>query len=101
MILEALKLEEICECCHGEGEVPNEEVIQLAKEFEEKVQWFQKDEGLPRHLAMDKTEALFERQGKILPWNEPDHFSCMECEGRGTRLTEEGLQLIRFLKKYL
>lgn len=100
MITEMLKLEETCSCCSGSGEVVNIECMELNNKFEMETKRLEAG-GMPRHEAMDKIEAVFKAEGLELPWDMTDIFPCIECDGKGTVLTAEGEQLIKFFRKYL
>lgn len=90
------KYEKICPICDGSGVVYNHrwrehkfDVEQLAKKYQsEGMSWLEAEEkafAKLKHLEPDELEEL----------------PCEFCEGKGIVPTEEGLEILRFVQKYI
>ena len=100
MITDVLKLEETCSCCGGSGEVLNQEAAELNDLYNKKIETFL-GQGMNRSDAMDAADNFFEDEGREIPWKMVDIYPCIDCDGKGTTLTDEGWKLIQILRKYL
>jgi len=68
--------------------------------------YFKKENELKAKYAsegMEELEADFKAWEDMKPFqpDEPEEHECVECEGRGTIPTAEGLELLRFIRKYI
>jgi uncharacterized protein YbaR (Trm112 family) len=93
------KLEVTCPKCKGnkfienlEWQEYNNKEMELIKKYE--------NQGFEPYMYWPLVDKEMKELGYFEPEG-PEEYPCPECEGRGTVLTEEGKQLISFIRKYI
>lgn len=99
MIIDLAKLEKICPECDGSGYIGDPEWNEYLKKEIEIIKKYE-TQGLKPDEYWPKVKTEMEKLGYFEP-DGPEEYECPDCEGRGTVLTEEGMALIDFVKKYL
>jgi hypothetical protein len=92
-------LEKQCPECKGEKYYYNP----IWKEYWEMVE--NRRDELIKEECLEYTEAFDRAEKQFIDKkpnnNEPEECFCSECEGKGTVLTDEGIEIMRIVKKYL
>lgn len=94
------KYEIHCPHCHY-GRIPNSFWQELFKQEEELIRKYE-GHGMEFHSARNKAwEELRPEYDALEKAQEPVEMVCPECEGKGVLLTEDGKELISFIRRHL
>lgn len=95
------KLEKVCPECNGEKIIYSLAWQKYFKEMKKSEEYLKiKFNKLIKEGKYDKNEYYVFVEKEIPPPQEPEEYSCPKCEGKGTVLTDEGVRLIGFIRKY-